>query len=75
MNIFVSWFPMLLLIGVWIYFMRGAAGGGSRGGGIGGVFGFGRSRAKMIDPKENTVRFSDVAGCDESKQEVMEIVD
>lgn len=74
MNIFVSWFPMLLLIGVWIYFMRGAAGGGGRGG-IGGVFGFGRSRAKMIDPKENNIRFTDVAGCDESKQEVMEIVD
>lgn len=74
MNIFVSWFPMLLLIGVWVYFMRGAAGGGGRGG-IGGVFGFGRSRAKMIDPKENNIRFTDVAGCDESKQEVMEIVD
>ncbi|MCC2624803.1 MAG: cell division protein FtsH [Burkholderiales bacterium] len=73
MNIFVSWFPMLLLIGVWVYFMRGAA-GGSRGG-IGGVFGFGRSRAKMIDPKENAIRFSDVAGCDESKEEVKEIVD
>ncbi len=73
MNIFVSWFPMLLLIGVWVYFMRGAAGGGR--GGIGGVFGFGRSRAKMIDPKENMIRFSDVAGCDESKEEVKEIVD
>lgn len=75
MNIFVSWFPMLLLIGVWVYFMRSAANGRGGGGGIGGVFGFGRSRAKMIDPKENAIRFSDVAGCDESKQEVMEIVD
>ncbi len=75
MNIFVSWFPMLLLIGVWIYFMRGAAGGGKGGGGIGGVFGFGKSRAKMIDPKENNIRFNDVAGCDEAKQDVMEIVD
>ncbi|MCE3267991.1 MAG: cell division protein FtsH [Burkholderiales bacterium] len=74
MNIFVSWFPMLLLIGVWVYFMRGASSGGGRGG-IGGVFGFGRSRAKMIDPKENSIRFSDVAGCDESKDEVKEIVD
>ncbi len=73
MSIFVSWFPMLLLIGVWIYFMRGAAGG--KGGGIGGVFSFGKSRAKMIDPKENQIRFNDVAGCEESKQEVMEIVD
>ena len=52
MNIFVSWFPMLLLIGVWIYFMRGASGRS----GIGGVFSFGRSRAKMIDPKENLIR-------------------
>ena len=73
MSIFVSWFPMLLLIGVWIYFMRGASGG--KGGGIGGVFSFGKSRAKMIDPKENLIRFNDVAGCEESKQEVMEIVD
>lgn len=74
MNILISWFPMLLLIGVWIYFMRGAASGGGRGG-IGGVFSFGRSRAKMIDSKDNLIRFKDVAGCEESKQEVMEIVD
>lgn len=73
MNIFVSWFPMLLLIGVWIYFMKGA--GGKSGGGIGGVFSFGRSRAKVIDSKENKIRFGDVAGCEESKAEVMEIVD
>lgn len=73
MNIFVSWFPMILLIGVWIYFMKGA--GGSKGGGIGGVFSFGKSRAKMIDSKENNIRFTDVAGCEESKAEVMEIVD
>ncbi len=73
MNIFVSWFPMLLLIGVWIYFMRGA--GGGKGGGIGGVFSFGKSRAKIINAKENQIRFSDVAGCEESKQEVSEIVD
>lgn len=75
MNIFVSWFPMLLLIGVWIYFMRGAGGGSKGGGGIGGVFGFGKSRAKVIDSKENKIRFNDVAGCEESKAEVMEIVD
>ena len=74
MNIFISWFPMLLLIGIWIYFMRGSAGGGGKGG-IGGVFSFGKSRAKMINPKENLIRFSDVAGCEESKQEVKEIVD
>ena len=72
MNIFVSWFPMLLLIGVWIYFMRSSS---SKGGGIGGVFSFGKSRAKIIDPKENHIRFTDVAGCEESKQEVMEVVD
>jgi cell division protease FtsH len=74
MTIFVSWFPMLLLIGIWIYFMRGAS-GNNKGGGIGGVFSFGRSRAKMIDPKENSIRFTDVAGCEEAKFEVMEIVD
>ena len=76
MTLLVSWFPMLLLIGVWIYFMRGAGGGaGGKGGGIGGVFSFGKSRAKMIDSKENTTRFSDVAGCEEAKSEVEEIVD
>ncbi|MBY0379343.1 MAG: ATP-dependent zinc metalloprotease FtsH [Burkholderiales bacterium] len=74
MNLFISWFPMLLLIGVWVYFMRGASGGSGRGG-IGGVFSFGKSRAKMINPKENLIRFNDVAGCEESKQEVKEIVD
>ena len=54
--------------------MKGAA-GGKGGGGIGGVFGFGKSKAKIIDSKENLIRFNDVAGCEESKQEVMEIVD
>ena len=73
MNLFISWFPMLLLIFVWIYFMKGASGG--KGGGIGGVFSFGKSRAKIIDPKENLIRFKDVAGCEESKEEVVEIVD
>lgn len=74
-NLFVSWFPMLLLIGVWIYFMRGAGGGAGGRGGIGGVFSFGKSRARVINAKENLIRFSDVAGCEESKQEVKEIVD
>lgn len=73
-NLFVSWFPMLLLIAVWIYFMRGAGGGAGRGG-IGGVFSFGKSRARVINAKENLIRFTDVAGCEESKQEVKEIVD
>jgi cell division protease FtsH len=71
MSIFVSWFPMLLLIAVWVYFMRGAGGRS----GIGGVFSFGKSRAKMIDAASNQIRFTDVAGCEESKQEVKEIVD
>lgn len=72
MDMFISWFPMLLLIAVWVYFMKAQSG---RGGGIGGVFSFGKSRAKMIDSKENAVRFTDVAGCDEAKEEVKEIVD
>ena len=70
MNIFVSWFPMLLLIGVWIFFMRQMQGGGR-----GGAFSFGKSRARMLDESANTVTFADVAGCDEAKEEVRELVD
>src|ERR1700704_4752762 len=70
MNIFVSWFPMLLLIGVWIFFMRQMQGGGR-----GGAFSFGKSRARMMDENNNTVTFADVAGCDEAKEEVHEIVE
>ena len=70
MNIFVSWFPMLLLIGVWIFFMRQMQGGGR-----GGAFSFGKSRARMLDDSANTVTFGDVAGCDEAKEEVSELVD
>ena len=70
MNIFVSWFPMLLLIGVWIFFMRQMQGGGR-----GGAFSFGKSRARMLDDSANTVNFADVAGCDEAKEEVSELVD
>jgi cell division protease FtsH len=70
MNIFVSWFPMLLLIGVWIFFMRQMQGGGR-----GGAFSFGKSRARMLDESANTVTFADVAGCDEAKEEVGELVD
>ncbi len=69
-NIFVSWFPMLLLIGVWIFFMRQMQGGGR-----GGAFSFGKSRARMLDESTNTVTFADVAGCDEAKEEVAELVD
>src|SRR5438874_1324981 len=70
MNIFVSWFPMLLLIGVWIFFMRQMQGGGR-----GGAFSFGKSRARMMDESTNTVTFADVAGCEEAKEEVAELVD
>ncbi len=70
MTIFVSWFPMLLLIGVWIFFMRQMQGGGR-----GGAFSFGKSRARMLDESTNTVTFADVAGCEEAKEEVSELVD
>jgi cell division protease FtsH len=70
MNLLVSWGPMILLIGVWIYFMRQMQGGGK-----GGAFSFGKSRAKMLDESNNTVTFADVAGCDEAKEEVRELVD
>ncbi len=70
MNIFVSWFPMLLLIGVWVFFMRQMQGGGR-----GGAFSFGKSRARMLDESNNNVTFADVAGCDEAKEEVGELVD
>src|SRR5687768_773747 len=70
MNIFVSWFPMLLLIGVWIFFMRQMQGGGR-----GGAVSFGKSRARMLDESTNTVTFADVAGCEEAKEEVSELVD
>ena len=70
MNIFVSWFPMLLLIGVWIFFMRQMQGGGR-----GGAFSFGKSRARMLDESNNTITFADVAGCEEAKDEVKELVE
>ena len=70
-TLFVSWFPMILLIGVWIFFMRRMQGGG----GGGGAFSFGKSKARMISEEQNKVRFKDVAGCDEAKEEVQEIVD
>lgn len=71
MSIFVSWFPMLLLIGVWIFFMRQMQGGGKGG----GLFSFGKSKARMLDETKERVTFVDVAGCDEAKEEVSEIVD
>ncbi len=69
-SIFVSWFPMLLLIGVWVFFMRQMQGGGK-----GGAFSFGKSKARMLDENSNTVTFADVAGCEEAKEEVSELVD
>ena len=70
MNIFVSWFPMLLLIGVWIFFMRQMQGGGK-----GGAFSFGKSKARLLDEAKERLTFADVAGCDEAKEEVSELVD
>ena len=70
MTLLVSWGPMLLLIGVWVYFMRQMQGGGK-----GGAFSFGKSKARMMDENTNTVTFADVAGCDEAKEEVKEVVD
>ncbi|MCB5191609.1 ATP-dependent zinc metalloprotease FtsH [Methylobacillus arboreus] len=70
MSIFVSWFPMLLLIGVWVFFMRQMQGGGK-----GGAFSFGKSKARQLDENSNHTTFADVAGCDEAKEEVSELVE
>ncbi|MDP1863544.1 MAG: ATP-dependent zinc metalloprotease FtsH [Thiobacillus sp.] len=69
-SLLISWFPMLLLIGVWVFFMRQMQGGGK-----GGAFSFGKSRARLLDENTNPVTFADVAGCDEAKEEVAELVD
>ncbi len=69
-SLFISWFPMLLLIGVWIFFMRQMQGGGK-----GGAFSFGKSKARLLDENTNQITFSDVAGCDEAKEDVEELVD
>jgi cell division protease FtsH len=68
-SVLVSWFPMLLLIGVWIYFMRQMQSGGGR------AMSFGRSRAKMLSEESTKVTFEDVAGVDEAKEELMEVVE
>ncbi len=70
LSIFISWFPMLLLIGVWVFFMRQMQGGGK-----GGAFSFGKSKARLLDESSNNITFADVAGCDEAKEEVAELVD
>lgn len=72
MTLFISWFPMLLLVGVWIFFMRQMQGGG--GGGKGGAMSFGRSRARMLNEETAKVTFQDVAGVDEAKDELHEVV-
>ena len=71
MQIFISWFPMLLLVGVWIFFMRQMQGGG----GGRGALSFGKSRARLIGEDQVKVTFSDVAGVEEAKEEVQELVD
>lgn len=70
-QLLISWFPMILLIGVWIFFMRQMQMGGKNG----GPFSFGKSKARMLDDSANKVRFADVAGCDEAKEDVREVVD
>jgi len=73
MTLLMSFGPILLLIAVWIFFMRQMQGGG--GGGRGGAMGFGKSKARMLEQDQNKVTFADVAGCDEAKEEVEEMVD
>jgi len=69
LGVLLSWFPMLLLIGVWIFFMRQMQGG------RGGAMGFGRSKAKLMSDSKKKVTFDDVAGVEEAKEEVQEIVE
>lgn len=70
-NLLLSILPMILLVGVWVYFMRQMGGGGGKG----GAMGFGKSRAKMLSEKDIKVTFDDVAGIDEARQELSEVVD
>jgi cell division protease FtsH len=70
MQIFISWFPLLLLVGVWIFFMRQMQGGGGRG-----ALSFGKSKARMLTEDKNKVTFEDVAGVEEAKEEVQELVE
>lgn len=70
MHIFINWFPMLLLIAVWVFFMRQMQGGGGRG-----AMSFGRSRARLLGEDQVKVTFADVAGVEEAKEEVKELVD
>ena len=69
LSVLLSWFPMLLLIGVWIFFMRQMQGGGGK------AMGFGKSKAKLLNEAVGKVTFEDVAGIDEAKQELEEVVE
>lgn len=69
-QVFISWFPMLLLIGVWIFFMRQMQGGGGKG-----AMSFGKSKARMLSEEQIKTTFADVAGCDEAKEDVSELVE
>ena len=69
LSILLSWFPMLLLIGVWIFFMRQMQGGGGK------AMGFGKSKAKLLNEAVGKITFNDVAGIDEAKQELEEVVE
>lgn len=70
MQLFISWFPLLLLIGVWIFFMRQMQGGSGRG-----ALSFGKSRARLLTEDKNRITFEDVAGVEEAKEEVGELVE
>lgn len=70
-----NWLPIILLVGVWIYFMRQMQGGKGGSGGGGGPFSFGRSRSKLMSDSQKKITFKDVAGIEEAKEELFEIVD
>jgi len=70
MTIFIQWFPFLLLIGIWVFFMRQMQGGGGRG-----AMSFGKSKARLLGEDQVKVTFNDVAGADEAKEDVVELVD
>ena len=69
MSLLISWFPMVLFIGVWIFFMRQMQGGGAK------ALSFGKARARLISEKHNKISFADVAGVDEAKEELREIIE
>ena len=70
MSLLINWGPMILLVGVWVFFMRQMQSGGK-----GGAFSFGKSKARQLDEASNQTTFADVAGCDEAKEEVSELVE